>query len=228
MKQAVDGMDGPSAAAAEHQQVWETLPWLINGTASDEQRLRGLGHLAACEDCRQELLDQQRLQRAIALPDAAADAGAQQGLTRLLGRIEAQPLRDQPEPSRGRGAAGTPPGRRMAYALAAAVAMQAVGLAVLSAQLVGRDDASPAFRTLSQASAAPVQATLRVVPAPGLTLAEWQALLQVHGLRVVDGPSASGAYALAPAGGGMAPSEQLRRLRATPSLLLAESIGPLP
>ena len=118
---------------------------------------------------------------------------------------------------------------RLPMALAAAVVLQAVGLVVLSLQLPRSDDAP--FRTLSQpAAAAPVEARYRVVPDPAWPLQRWQALLDETQLRVVDGPNAVGAYALAPRSAqSVAPSAQvLARLRAAPGMRLAEALGPVP
>lgn len=223
-----------------HAQVWELLPWMVNGTASEEQRVLVDGHLLQCADCRAELQSQQRLKKAVLqAPIPGVDAEA--GLERLLGRV-ADPapsdslLQSQPLPSAPRR------GSRLAPVLAAAVVIQAVGLGLLSLHLFNgdRDADRASFRTLSQSPPAPLAATLRVLPDAGMSLADWHALLQAQGLRVVEGPNAMGAYALAPlapaAGAADAGSvagiqqrnEQLVRLRATPGIQLAEPLGPMP
>ena len=38
-----------------HHQIWELLPWIINGTATPEQRRLVDSHLPHCMDCRDEL-----------------------------------------------------------------------------------------------------------------------------------------------------------------------------
>lgn len=227
MKEFFQRGHGRVPQAGEHQQVWELLPWLINGTASADQLSHALGHLAICTDCRQELIAQQQLQRAMASElDDGGGSDAEEGLARLLERIEASPVQDQPAPGRGASLAeDNIRGRRLTFALAVAVVVQAVGLGLLSMQLTKREEAV-SYRTLSQSATTAPAATLRDVPAPGLTLAEWQTLLQVHGLRVVDGPNAGGAYALAPAGPVTPVAEQLRQLRAMSAVRLAEVIGP--
>lgn len=55
------------------------------------------------------------------------------------------------------------------------------------------------YRTLSDQPQAAARASLQVVPTSTLSMAAWQALLEAHGLRVVDGPNAVGSYALAAA-----------------------------
>jgi hypothetical protein len=109
-------------------------------------------------------------------------------------------------------------------ALAAAVVVQAVGLGVLA--LNRGQGGAPEYRTLSDQPQAGAKASLQVVPASTLSMAEWQALLEAHGLRVVDGPNAVGSYALAAAAPAtQVTSEQLGRLRAAPGIRLAEPIG---
>src|SRR5689334_12170208 len=124
-----------AASAREHQQAWESLPWLANGTASAEQRFHAVAHLAECADCRRELEVQQRLQQAMvdAQPqsdaDADADADAEAGLQRMLERLDA-PAMEQPLPSPHAMA----PHRQASWltlALTAAAVVQAIGLGVL-------------------------------------------------------------------------------------------------
>ncbi|NRF65833.1 zf-HC2 domain-containing protein [Aquincola sp. S2] len=207
---------------AEHARTWALIPWLVNGRADARQRAAADHHLAGCADCRAELLAQQRLHQLVQreTPPAAAEVDAQAGLQRLLGRIDQLP-EDQ--------AVAPAPRRRavLPVALAAAVIVQAIGLALLSLQLARQDDAP--YATLSRAPAAAAgAATLRVVPDPALPLQQWQALLQDAGLRIVDGPNAAGAYALAPQdpAAPAATAEQLARLRAAPGIRLAEALDP--
>lgn len=216
----------------EHQQVWESLPWMANGTASAEQRHRANTHLAGCADCRRELAAQQRLLQAVAEapPHPAVDAEA--GLLNLLDRLDA-PAVEQPLPSPAPPHAPRREANRLTMALAVAVVVQAIGLGVLGLQLGNDDHGSADYRTLSTVNQQPEPAaaprpSLQVVPAESMTMADWQRLLQTHGLRVVGGPNAVGAYALAPAAGAQAqPIETLlARLRATPGVRMAEPVEP--
>lgn len=226
----------PIGGERMHAQVWELLPWLVNGRAIDEQRALADQHLPHCADCRAELHAQAQLQQAVLqapLPAADAAADVDAGLARLLGRIaepaigSAEPLQAQPLPGSGRRAS------RLPLLLAAAVVVQAVGLGLMSLHLLQGDKSG--FRTLSQAPAASAAATLRVLPDAGMAMADWQALLQAQGLKVVDGPNSMGAYALAPqaAAGDAAQrasrtATQLAQLRATAGIRLAEPLGPMP
>ncbi|HLO96905.1 MAG TPA: hypothetical protein VK195_21565, partial [Burkholderiaceae bacterium] len=60
-----------------HHAVWDSLPWLVNGTADEAQQSRALRHLEVCETCRDEYLLQQRLHEGFQRP--AAGPGRAQG-----------------------------------------------------------------------------------------------------------------------------------------------------
>jgi hypothetical protein len=232
----VSTINNPEVLRLEHLPVWEAIPWVVNGRATAPQQRLVANHVAQCEDCRAELELQRQLHAALACPpaidtgtparpdgaatpEAAEEAEIEAGLQRLLARLDDAP-EVQPLPRD----AATPPARRLTLALAAAVVVQAIGLGVLGL----RQAAEPAYRTLSESPSAASTATLRVLPDSGMTLAEWQAMLQALGLQVVQGPNAAGAYGLAPAPGvpARSPSDQVARLRATPGIRLAERIGP--
>jgi hypothetical protein len=216
---------GPADAvdsADDHARSWSLIPWLVNGRAEGEQRRRALAHLQHCAACRAEWQAQQDLARAVNAEETEAQAmpDAEAGLQRLLGRLDQVPLA-RPE-RRGHG--------RLTQALAAAVVVQAVGLALLGFQL-SRPSPPADYAALSQpaSAAGPVTATVRLLPEGRLPLAEWQALLSTHGLVVVDGPNSAGAYGVAPrrAAAGPSRAELLARLRAAPGILLAEPLdGP--
>jgi hypothetical protein len=242
-------MDQPTDTTPDaHARVWALIPWLANGRADAADRAVAEPHLLRCAECRAELAAQQRLRQGVQdhLPAAAAGLDAERGLQRLLGRLDQLPLEqdgaDPAHAARPRVAAGgassvpaeaaAPAPRRFGRlhsALAAAVVAQAVGLALLSLQLMRSDDAP--YRTLSQpAAAAAAPAAYRVAPDPALPMQQWQALLDDTQLRVVDGPNAAGAYALAPRAAASATASDaasaavLARLRANPGVRLAEAL----
>jgi hypothetical protein len=218
------------SGAAGHAETWALIPWLVNGRADAAQRARAEHHLAHCADCRAEQQAQQQLQRALSEepPAPGADLDAERGLQRLLGRLDPWPVEPEGFAAAAAPAAAAPRPRagRLPMALAAAVLLQAIVLVVLGLQLRDTDD--PAYRTLSQAPAlAAGTARWRVVPDAALPMAQWQALLQDLGLRVVDGPNAVGAYALAPRAAAASTGDAaavLARLRAAPGVRLAEAL----
>jgi hypothetical protein len=225
--------------AEAHARAWALIPWLVNGRADAAERAAVEHLLAECAECRAELAVQQRLRQGLQdhLPPSAAALDAERGLQRLLGRLDQLPVDQEATAAAAPPSASPPPagttamphgrGARLRTALAAAVVAQAIGLALLSLQLLRSDDAP--YRTLSQpAVSVSASASYRVVPDPALPMRQWQALLDETQLRVVDGPNAAGAYALAPrATPPAAPSAAvLARLRAAPGVRLAEALGP--
>ncbi|MFG6429546.1 anti-sigma factor family protein [Roseateles sp. LYH14W] len=207
----------PGHDDASHARVQALMPWVLNGQADAGQQAEVARHLASCAACRDEMARQQRLQAALQLP-ANPSPSAEQGLERLLQRIELEGLDEQPRPAPARP-------QRLSLALAACVALQAVALAVLAPRAWQHEDA--AYRTLSQAGPADT-GRLRVVPAPQLSLAAWQALLLAEGLQVTSGPNQAGAYALTPVATHADLPALLARLRARPELLLVEPLQAAP
>lgn len=204
----------------EHHHVWAMLPWIANDSATQEQRTRVAAHVAHCDDCRVELKAQEQLQRALLAQAPAVSLDPDEGLQRLLGRIDA-PLREQAVPS-----ARPQRKRPLLVAMAAAIAVQAVALGVLSVEHFQHGEEAE-FRLLSRADTSSKEGTLRVLPAASMTMAEWDSLLQSLGLRIVDGPNTVGAYTLAPvAAAPMSTADQLGRLRQTAGIRLAEPIIP--
>lgn len=198
--------------------AWETMPHALQGNLTPQQGDWLDGHLACCEACREQFAQQQRLQRAMALPvDLPVEAEA--GLQRLLSRIDD-------------GQRQAPPGSLLPAGLAgrllvAAVLLQAIGLGVIGGKLWSLDPA-PEYRTLS-AEAAPMPAgAIRLVPDPGLTVADWDAVLDANGLRVVAGPNAVGGYTVVSQSEISRRETLVRRLRATRGILMAEPVAGVP
>jgi anti-sigma factor RsiW len=205
-----------------HDETQRLLPWLVTGRLDDDERARVQAHLAVCPRCRGELEWEQQLQLRYAGLQAEADA--ERGLAALRGRLGTQPPRPRAAAllaqtwQRLQAAwRATGPGVRGVLALqAAALLALAIGLAsVLPAQDGG------AYRTLGAAPAA-AQANAVVRFRPEATELAIRRALQVSGARVVDGPTASGAYLL------QLPmphrEDALKQLREDGAVLLAESL----
>ncbi len=208
-------MTFPKDAARDCTRAWEAMPWVLQESASQEQRDWLMDHLAQCDSCRAEFAQQSRLRLAMSLPsDVAIDANV--GLKRLLGRL------DRPEvevaPARRRS------GGWLTRALVAAVLIQAVGVSVLGAKLWSAGEHSP-YRTLSQAAAPTAPGAISVVPDASMKLAEWDALLRTLRLQVVSGPNEVGAYTVAPADATASAKDALQQLRATRGIRLAEPVA---
>lgn len=210
-----------------HRQIWDLIPWIVNGSASATERQAVEDHLRQCADCRDEYAFQSRLHAGIAtetmdVPDAGG-AQAQAGLRRLLARID---LENDAARS-GRVDSGEPRKRRLLdRMLIAAVLVQGIGLALLVPLLLQRGDTSARYQTLTSAPVHASQAVIRLVPAPTLTLAELQAMLAAEELRIVESNTGGSIYGLAFDSDTTADTARaVERLRRYPGILLAEPIG---
>ena len=198
--------------------AWEIMPWVLQAAAPREQGDWLMHHLAQCEPCSTEFAQQSRLRSALSLPpDVPVDVD--DGWKHLLERLDA------PEPNTTP-ARLWPSGNRLTKALAVAVLVQAIGIGALGVRVWS--DAAPRYRTLSQPALLEPVGALRVVPAAGMKLADWNQLLHDLGLRVIDGPNDVGAYALVPIRSAASSASALRRLRADRDIRLAEPVDNTP
>lgn len=196
--------------------AWEAMPWVLQGTAAQQESDWLSDHLAQCEACRAEFEQQSRLRLALSLPaDAGLDPNA--GLDRLMARLDQPEAAEPPQPARNVS--------WLSRALVAAVLVQAIGIGILGAELWLQEPA-PAYRTLSQSAAPVAQGAIHVVPDAGMKLADWDALLRRLDLQVVRGPNDVGAYTVVATGGSA--QETLKRLRATQGIRLAEPVDSRP
>jgi anti-sigma factor RsiW len=228
--------DGERAERLGHQEVWELLPWYINGTLEGDERQGVERHVERCPLCRGEVQAGQVL--AAAVREAAElPLAPGRNLERLMAQLDAE------APARARAAgwwSSTPRPARWALGLqAAALALLVVGLTAT----LGRPGAGPgappdaapqaAFETLGGAAPPAAAATrgvaVRVVFAPDATAEELRRLLAEVGAQIAAGPSPAGVYTLDLAGGGE-PVAAVARLRAAPEVELAERVvvGPDP
>jgi hypothetical protein len=211
------------------------IPWIINGTASESERRCVEEHLQSCADCSAELEFQRRLQRAVAR-QGTVEPDTHGSWARLRERLEDEPAASLAPPS-GR-TRPRPQERSWMPWVMAAMLMQAVGLGVLGTALWSRSASSAlstatpgaAYRTLAAAAPQAQAATVRVVFAPTMTLAELRALLAAARLQVVSGPSDADVWSLAPAGDSTraATEAAVRALRSSSSVRFAEPIGGAP
>lgn len=227
--------DEPNA----HCQTWDLIPWVVNGTATRSQRERVENHLRECADCRNEFALQRQFHAAMcADAEGRGEGDPRVPLQRLFARLDAESVHDAgatPFPS----VTSSVPRRaasRWTGWLAAAVVVQAIGLALLGGVVLGRPAATAtapdaaAYRTLSSGGEVCADAAIRLVVAPGTTLDTLRGLLGDAQLRIVEGSADTVALALAPrdaarAGDAAFVSDAIARLRAAPGVVLAEPIA---
>ncbi len=207
-------MTFPMNSGQDCLRAWEAMPSVLQHGASHEQSEWLNEHMAHCDACRAEYVQQGHLQRAMSLPsDISVDASA--GLKRLMGRIDAPDLEEVPLRFRS--------ANWLSRALVAVVLIQALGIGALSLKSWSTSG-TPLYRTLSQEAVSTPPDALRVVPDATMTLADWNALLRALQLQVVGGPNDVGAYTVAPTSPASAAQHTLQRLRATKGIRLAEPV----
>lgn len=220
-----------------HQEVWDLLPWYVNNTLHDQERLRVETHLTACSACQAEL----RRCRALAteVRTAAADAWVPTAtdFARLMARIDAttSPTPSQPWWARGqehyraflRLFQTTPAAIRWALAgQGALIVLLAGGLAWQTWQIPDQK-----YRTLTSVGhtpASPHQMQVRLVFAEETTEHTLRALLLPLQGTMIAGPSPLGVYTVQVQLHSTAPEQAesvLSLLRAHPQVRLAEPLG---
>ena len=204
-----------------HDEAQRMLPWLANDTLDAEDRAWLEDHLATCEDCRRALREQRALQSACRAEAVEGDVEA--GWHRIRSRLSTQAAVARPplrEPLRTRWQAAP-------RWVTAAMAAQAVLLAVLGFLLLRPPTPPQAYRTLGAAPAAGrVAGNLVIVFDPKIAEGTLRRLLAASNARIVDGPNEAGAYVLA------VPPERRQSvreaLRSAPGVVMVESLGDAP
>lgn len=188
-----------------HTEADRLLPWLVNGTLEGEELMRVRAHLDQCAACRHELEWLRSLQGAYTeestqpAPPPRLPRRLRHRLTAILGTRRHHRSRWQ---------------RRLIAAQAAV--MLVMGLALLQHERV----APGVYHTL----AAPAVARDRLVAVfdPALSEMRMRRLLQACDARVVDGPTAGGAWVLSVPS---ARADAIREaLRAAPGVTLVERL----
>jgi anti-sigma factor RsiW len=194
-----------------HEQAQLVLPWRVNGTLDPGEAALLEAHLAECEECRQDLAANFALRELYAdLPMASEPARPA-----LLGALEA----GAPPPGgstwrflRRRVSSGWGRAAQAAVAAAAAVALVLI---------VAPSERDGDYQLLGSETSEQ-QGNAIVLFSPDTAERDLRAALDQAGARLVDGPTASGAYIV------RVPADQrgaaLEGLRALPQVILAEPI----
>jgi hypothetical protein len=194
-----------------HLEAWTLLPWLVNGRISDEDREWVAPHVDSCEECRQEVQAQRAIAGQMRDEPQAQTLNAERSFGKLWTRIEAAegavlaagavPASEAVSPLQGATpaqAARRGPSRTVRW-LAAAVVVQAVGLATLG--LAAWNGGAGDFQTVTDEPA--VSSTLpsiRLVFDPGTSVGAMNEVLDRHGLKIVSGPGNAGVFTAAVTG----------------------------
>lgn len=207
-----------------HRATEALLPWLLNGTLSQAERAEVDAHLQACPQCREELARQRELMaayRASPLPEAQLDGEA--ALARLRTRLRAdaaRPTLPQRLVARGRALAARWWPATVALQMGVILALGASLWMQLNASPQG--DAAALYRGLGAAEQRATGDAL-VIFDPRAGEAELRGALLRAGARVVDGPTATGAY-IVRFDGGHTPSK-LAALRGEAAVRRVDSLA---
>lgn len=191
-----------------HERAQMLMPWRINGTLDEAEAALFDAHIAECAECRADLAS-----------EAALSAGlVSMPMPELAKQARAAPAEAKWRPARRRRflARRVSLGWALAGPVAAAAAVAALFLALPQS---GRD-VDPDYRLLG--SNDPVAGNVIVMFAPDATERDLRAAIEQAGGRIVDGPTASGAYIVR-----VGPAERpaaLERLRSAGAVVLAEPI----
>jgi anti-sigma factor RsiW len=204
------------SVADEHTEISGLLPWYLNGTVAEEERLRMEGHLRSCALCREDLERERRVYEAM-----HADLGVEYmpgaSLKKLTARLDdlGSSAETAPRPQRADRQA------RVAWrGLAAASVVLTAAVLGLGAAWLKSHEAN--YHTVTVTAARPPEEVIRAVFAPSITLEELQSVLDEAQLRIVAGPTEAGVYSLASTSSRPV-SASLGILRAHASVRFAES-----
>lgn len=194
--------------AERHRDLRDLLPWYATGQLSPADRERVEAHLAACAQCRREVRFEHRLDEEVKRMPIDVD----QSWSRMRDRI------DQKRPER-------PPGGVMGAVTqlpswsgwaAAAVLLLSTGVLLFPAT-------SPAvYHVLSSRAVVASSGNVAVIFRPDTPARDMRTALVDSGARVVDGPTATGAYVLRLPHASQ--DAALAKLRARPDVEMAEAI----
>jgi hypothetical protein len=196
-----------------HRRAQSLLPWYVRGQLEPEEQAQLEAHLEGCAECRAELDFENRLRAG--LKDMPLDP--EQGWARMKRRIhEAQAEDDRIATASRSPRPAAAPGW-VPWAFAAQLLLMVLGAGALAVWL------QPArYHTLSSSERRP-GGDMVVMFKPETTEATAQTILRTNKARIIDGPTAAGAYVLATPE--VEREQTLARLRADPHLILAEPIA---
>jgi len=168
-----------------HAEADRLLPWWVNGTLAEAERLQVEQHLAECMQCQREVAWLRTLQDEY-IGDKPASGAVSHTTRRLRRRMETESAKSVlPSTS---SSVWKRRGRRLSWLVAA----QAALILVLGVALF--HDRHPAYHTLS---APAVKGSLLVVVFdPRISEAQLRQLVRAGDARIVGGPTAAGAYLL--------------------------------
>jgi hypothetical protein len=201
-----------SIRPSEHEAVQMLLPWFVNGSLPEQETARVEEHLSECDECRAELEFERHLARGVATLPLNAEDGWNAMQARLARDL---PFNDAGRPNR-LFRRPVPIGWVAAGSLAASVAVALV--------VTGVQQTTAPQQTYHTLGSAPASADGQVVVLfkPDSTEQQMQVILAAQRARIVDGPTAAGAYILHVDGD---TARAVEALRQSSQIVLAEPLA---
>ena len=175
----------------KHDAAAELLPWLANDSLPDDEKGRVLAHALSCVVCRKDLAELEALRDTVTAGAIDADTPPVD-MRRINQRIDAymEKRRRIPRALETLGAFLSSPWK-------AAAVLQAAVILVLFAVLLGQQSEPPQYTTLTDEAPLPPGDYLRIVVSTEPGAGDFAALLERHGLALVEGPSPRGVATVA-------------------------------
>lgn len=168
-----------------HEQTQMLLPWYVNETLEPHEKAEVESHLANCIECRTDV----EAEGALAADVAAIPLEAAQGWATLANRLDSIELNEKPNPLL------SVPILRRPIRLGWAVGIQAIAAVLVAVVITSMPEVpkEPVYHALGNGSVA-ASANIVVLFDPETSEHAMRAALVEVDARLVDGPTATGAY----------------------------------
>lgn len=177
-----------------HAEAWALLPFFVNGRIAPEDREWVEQHVQSCAECKRELEQQRPLAREMQSSDLPPGFSEQRAFAKLWTRIEASEGA-MPGSAPRTASVGS---RRTVRWLAAAVFVQAIGLALLGMSVLNSSETTAnEFRTVTSAETQIAVPAVRLVFTSDTSVAQVTDILSTHNLQLVAGPHGAGVFTAA-------------------------------
>lgn len=208
-----------------HERIQALLPWFVTDRLDEAERVEVEAHLSGCADCRAE----ERLERRLGAEVAAMPMDVEQSWARLRARLDRPAAHARPGSGGGllaawrglgRSLRGGPPWMGWAMAGHAALMVLLLGMVVPHAAPRGQ---GALYHALG-AAPSPRAGNVVVMFRPDTPERDLRSALLADQARLVDGPTAAGAYVLSVPGARRA--AVMAALRRSAGVVMAEPIDP--
>lgn len=171
-----------SSKNGDHDDVWELIPWFVNGSLPSDKKEKVRSHIMTCRECAAEVARQHKLAKHVSTTDPF-DVPVSRSWEKLRGQIESDRPVAKPQFDFWEWLGKFKTGLLVGGAGAVAC------LLVIVAFVPTSDD----YRTLT-GSNPELQHTIKFQTIPGTEITEINSLLSQYGLELKDGPSETGVY----------------------------------